>query len=333
MNMSQADNSPVFVLGSARSGTTLVYSMLLASGMFAVYEAETMLFEVCRPKYGSLRKERNFRRFMDDWTESKQFSRSKLDADEFTRGAEGHRGSYAEFLEFFMSSIARKQGKNRWAEQTPGHVFYMDRLSREFPGAKFIHVVRDGRDVALSKRKLGWSGSRNVDPLKTLIWGGIGWEMSVLKGRASGRNIGRNYMEIRYEDLVTNLDGALEKISEFIEIEIRRSRLLDCDIGSLRRGNSAFSDTTEGISTKGVNRWKAQLSKKEVGTLNVAIGNTLEEFGYEVDDDGSRFGSVSAWRVAGYSTWCRAFLRAKKILREKTVFGRFTSMSIEIGMK
>ena len=231
---------PVFVVGSARSGTTLLYSVLQASGQFALYQAETLLLEVCQAKYGNPKSTRNYERFIKDWIKSKQFYRSELDPEGFLEEAKDHHESYIEFMRYFMDCIAVKQGKKRWAEQTPGHIFYMRQLSEAFDGAKFIHIIRDGRDVAVSRRKLGWTGTKSKDPIKNLVFASKSWEMSVKTGRSQGKKLGDNYLEIHYEDLVQNIDDTLEKISNFIGAKIDRKTVENSSIGSLGKANTAF---------------------------------------------------------------------------------------------
>ncbi len=105
-----------------------------------------------------------------------------------------------------MESITKSQGKKRWVEKTPSNIMHMERLLTLFPGAKFIHVIRDGRDVAISRRKLGWTTSITNDPLRELLFNALDWEKTVKYGRHCGDRLGKNYMEIRYEDIIYNLE-------------------------------------------------------------------------------------------------------------------------------
>ncbi|HYA27262.1 MAG TPA: sulfotransferase [Acidobacteriota bacterium] len=322
--------SPIFVVGSARSGTTLLYSILLSSGKFAVYQAETLLLEVCKPKYGNLKIARNYKKFINDWLHSKQFYRSALDPDEFTHVALNHHETYIEFMRHFMEHTANKQGKKRWAEQTPGHVFYVSLLSKSFPDAKFVHMIRDGRDVAVSKRKLGWSGTKSGDTLKQLIYAAKSWEMSVKAGRKQGGELGDRYMEIRYEDMVhNNIDDVLARISHFADISVDRKRIESSTQGSLGKANTAYDNQSPGISSKGVGRWKTELNNEEKNALHYAIGQTLTELRYELD---STRPDVS-WKVKTCGTLYPFILNLKRYLKNETVLGRFTSDELEIGLK
>jgi len=89
---------PIFIVGSARSGTTLLYSILLSSGKFPLYEAESLLLSVCRFKYGNLKKRKNFKKFLNDWFRSKQFIRSGLNKEFFINISDDAKSNYVKFL-------------------------------------------------------------------------------------------------------------------------------------------------------------------------------------------------------------------------------------------
>jgi len=328
--MNKLNEFPIFVVGSSRSGTTLLYSILLSSGEFAIYEAETLLLTVCQTRYVSLKKKGNYSRFINDWTNSKQFFRSGLDPVKFKREAYKHRHDYTDFLRFFMEIIAREQGKKRWAEQTPGHLSHMECLHKAFPTAKFIHVIRDGRDVAISRRKVGWTGTKSKDPLKKLLCAAKSWEMAIKEGQTVGKELGNRYIEIRYEDIITNLDDVLREINNFAQINIDRRKIEDSSVGSLGKGNTAFEDKMDGISNRGLNRWKKELTENEICDLHLAIGGTLQKLKYEVGTVNTRNVPLG---IKGYLIVCPVFLRIKSFLKQKTLLGRLTSERLEIGLR
>ena len=330
--MNDSCGLPVFVVGSSRSGTTLLYSILLSSGEFPLYEAETHLLETCPVKYGNIKNEKNYKRFINDWIKSKPFCRSGLNPEEFKEDVEEHHNDYIDVLNCFMANVARKQGKKRWAEQTPAHLLHMENLSRAFPAAKFIHVIRDGRDVALSKRKVGWTGTRSKDPIKQLICAAISWKMAIKYGQIYGKKLGNNYLEVRYEDIICNLDEVLKKIGDFAKIKIDREKIRNSSIGSLRKANTAFiNENMNGISSSGMGRWKGALTEKEISILNLVIGDTLFHLGYKLDNFENIQGSNLLWEIKIYSIIYPIFFNVKRFLKHKTLLGRFTSRSLVIG--
>src|SRR5262249_52906787 len=102
--------APVFVLGSPRSGTTLLYHMLLSAGNFAVYRTESNVFNLLEPRFGDLSVARNRKRLLEAWVGSKLFTASNLDKDEITARIMAECRNGGEFLRVVMSEIARKQG-------------------------------------------------------------------------------------------------------------------------------------------------------------------------------------------------------------------------------
>src|SRR5690242_11026883 len=171
----RAGNAPVFVLGSVRSGTTLLYHMLLSSGAFAVYRCESHAINFLEPRFGDLRVRKNRERLMDAWLDSKLFWRSGLDAQAIRSKVlnECHNGG--DFLRIVMSEIARKQGVPRWADSTPEHLLYLQRIKQTIPDALIVHIIRDGRDVAASLDKQPWLRPFRWDRHHKLLIGALYW--------------------------------------------------------------------------------------------------------------------------------------------------------------
>ena len=168
-----AAKGPVFVLGCPRSGTTVLYHMLLSAGNFAIYRAESNVFSVLVPRFGNFRSEQNRRRLMRYWLQSKLFQVSGLDAKQIEDRIMRDCRSGGDFLRILMESVAAKQGMSRWADCTPDHLLYLDEIRHQVPDAHIIHIIRDGRDVALSYVKQGWSYPMPWDRAENLSGRGI----------------------------------------------------------------------------------------------------------------------------------------------------------------
>src|SRR6266853_585175 len=146
--------APVFVLGCGRSGTTLLYHMLLSAGGFAVYRAESNAINLLEPRFRNLRTKRNKERLMEAWLASKLFERSGLDKEAIKGKVIAECQNGGDFLRIIMGAMARNQNVERWADCTPEHLLYLERIKETIPEALIIHIIRDGRDVALSTAKL-----------------------------------------------------------------------------------------------------------------------------------------------------------------------------------
>lgn len=326
-----AADFPVFVVGAPRSGTTLLYSILLSSGAFPIYEAESRIME-CESKYGDLRNRRNFERLLDDYLEARQFHRSGLDPESFRRDALSRCSSYPDFLRFFMESMAASQEKIRWVEKTPNHVFHMRELAESFPSARFVHVIRDGRSVALSARAAGHVERFDRDAVGQLVWAGRIWEMMVLHGRRRGEELPGRYLEVRYEEIVRDLDGVLERLRRFVEVPLTRSGVESSRVGSLGSANTSFEQDMTGISGRSMDRWKQRLDGREIEILHWMLGDALRELGYEVQDEEPETATVSLGGMlrSKLSYWA---LRTRKLLNRRTPVGRLGRKPLEIGLR
>jgi hypothetical protein len=320
---------PVFVVGSPRSGTTLVYSILLSSGEFPIYEAESRILE-CGSRYGRLSNSRNFRRFEQHYRRSRQFVRSGLNPDEFFPRAMEQCDSFLDFLRLFMESMAAAQDKTRWTEKTPNHVLHMEALARAFPTAKFVHMVRDGRDVALSQRSADMTHQFHADPLIQLVWGAKVWDLLATQGARSGRALGDRYLELRYEQVVTRLDETIDRLSAFTEIDLDKTRIAQTKVGALARANTAFTDEEmEGVSQNAKERWKERLDPEEQRALEWTIGGSLRRFGYSLSDPPL---PAPGARVRMHARLAPAALLAKRYLNRYTPIGRLGVVPLELDL-
>jgi len=215
--MEARKKSPVFVVGSPRSGTTLLYHMLLSSGDFAVYLTEARVFDMLAPRFGDLSVRKNKEQLLSLWLPSEFFRRSGLNAAEFGNQILDYCKSAGDFLRILMENIAEAQRVNRWAECTPLNLHYMSEIKRSFPDALFIHMIRDGRDVALSLEQQGWIRPYVWDRKRRVLVAGLFWEWFVGKGRDSARGVEQDYMEVRFEDLVDRPKATLARIAAFVD--------------------------------------------------------------------------------------------------------------------
>ncbi|MCI5121319.1 MAG: sulfotransferase [Candidatus Electrothrix sp. AUS4] len=274
-----SDNCPIFIVGSPRSGTTLLYHMLSSSGGFANYRAETHLFNLIAPYFGNLKNVNNKQKLLLFWTQSHFFQRSNLDPKKFIKDIDMNCLNYGDFLSLFMDSIAANQNVSRWAECTPTHLLYMNKIKKEIPNAKFIHIIRDGRDVALSLSKLQWGNSMPLLINNRLISCALSWRYLINKGKKNGKYLGNNYIEINFETLVTKPKQVLKKLSDYIEYDLDYSTIQAKSIGSVKAPNTSFTD-----KSKPINRWRTYLDQKDITNIEQVIGNELVSNGYQVSN-------------------------------------------------
>jgi hypothetical protein len=271
---------PVFVLGSPRSGTTLLYHMLLSAGGFAVYRSESKVFDLLAPRFGDLRLAKNKRKMLDVWFQTRMFGVSAVNPERFRSKILAECNSAGDFLRIFMEEIACAQDVDRWAECTPEHLQYLPWIKRELPDALFIHIIRDGRDVALSLQKQGWVQPFPWDRSKNLLVAGLFWEWIVAKGRQFGCTLGANYEEVHYEDLLADPRSTLARLGRFIDHNLDYDRIQQVAIGSVSEPNTSFTTEAQAGVFHPVGRWRDSFSSQELAAFECLVGAFLKELNY-----------------------------------------------------
>jgi len=272
-------SAPVFVLGCGRSGTTLLYHMLLSAGGFAVYRAESNAINLLEPRFGDLSVKRNKEKLMEAWLASKLFERSGLDAESIKAKVIADCQNGGDFLRIIMGEMGRNQNVERWADCTPEHLLHLERIKETIPEALIIHIIRDGRDVALSTPKLGYVRRAWWDRTPNLMVSGLYWEWMVRKGREDGRKLGPDYTEVRFEELISDPRATLARLSRFVDQDLDYDHILKVGIGSVSEPNTSFKDASNGEFNP-LERWRKQISEQDLAMFEGLVGNTLEELGY-----------------------------------------------------
>ncbi len=312
--------APVFVLGCPRSGTTLLYHMLLSAGNFAVYRAESQVFNLLEPRFGNLDHAGNRQRLLEAWQETELFRRTGLDRDEISGAVMANCRNGGDFLRMVMEAMARHQGVERWADCTPEHLLYLHRIKQTIPNALVIHIIRDGRDVALSLEKQAWIRPFPWDRAKTLEVAGLYWEWIVNKGRRDGRALGQDYIEVRFEDLVSDPTKVLSTLSGFIGQELDYEKIERVGIGSVSKPNSSFSDGKKTEDFSPVGRWKNSLSAAQRERLEGMMGETLRGLGYLPEYLAGKSAPGGAFR--GMRLLYESYFDLKLQLKKRLPFGR-----------
>jgi Sulfotransferase family len=312
-------------MGCHRSGTNLLYDTLLSAGGFAVYRGHLPVYKKLIPSVGKLDKLENRKKLMEIWLRSKGFRRSGLDAAQLTAKVLDGCRTGGDFMRITMGEIAHSQNAVRWAVYDPDNVLYVPKIKADIPEALFIHIIRDGRDIALSLKKM-----RGFQPLpwdrgsRSLLATAAYWEWMVRKGQHYGRMIPADYIELHYEELVSEPRGVLKRLSQFLDHDLDYERIQSTGLGRLRESNSSFREE-EGEMVNPLNRWKERLSRAEVAALEALVGECLEELGYEltIPEPERRPSLRERWMHTVYSS----FLNAKLWLKIRTPMGRLASLS------
>jgi Sulfotransferase family len=289
----------------------------LSAGNFAVYRTESVVFSLLEPRFGDLSLESNKRRLLNAWCESRLFSATGLERRSITEKVMRECRNGGDFLRLVMTEIATKQGVQRWADTTPEHLLHLHRIKKTIPNALVIHIIRDGRDVALSTDKQGYIQRLPWDRLSSKIAAGLYWDWMVSKGRRDGQDLGEDYIEVHFEDLVREPRQTLAQLGRFIEQDLDYDHIVRVGIGSVSSPNTSFGAAT---NFDPVGRWRSGFSDQELRTFESLVGRTLEENGYELAIKNGE--PVHRPDLQLLRASYRAYFDTKLYLKSKTPLGR-----------
>jgi hypothetical protein len=189
------------------------------------------------------------------------------------------------------SVYGQAHGVARVGDKTPLHGLIMYDIARAFSDAHFIHIIRDGRDVATSYRDL-WFGPGN-DPQDAAVF----WMWRIREIRQQAQFV-PNYLEVRYEDLVTDPEPVLRAIGQFISLPFHPSQLAAHERAAerlkelkdvQRGGETTFAELRQGIhhlttrkpDPKRIGRWRSEMTDAQVKSFESVAGDMLADLGYE----------------------------------------------------
>ena len=195
--------------------------------------------------------------------------------------------SYSSFITGIFDLYGKAQGKTLVGDKDPRYVRNVSTLHALFPKARFIHLIRDGRDVCLSF--INWRKTRsktighkistwNQHPVATAaLW----WKWHVQLGLEARSLLGPElYYEIRYESLVANPGAECEKLCAFLDVPYDDA-MLRFHEGRTRNVSGPIANEPCLPITPGLRDWKSQMPAEHIEQFEAAAGDLLDELGYE----------------------------------------------------
>jgi hypothetical protein len=296
-----AEGPPLFVLGVRRSGTTLLRVMLDRNSELAVPDESYFVPQLARRHRGGV----DPAAFVDDLRRLSTLVEWGLDPDAV--GARLHPGMTAgEAIGAVFEAYAADRGKPRWGDKTPLYMQHLPLLERLFPTAKFVHLVRDGRDATISFLAVpagimtaGWGYPRDARGFAAQ------WATEVCAARALGRRLGTDrYLEVRYEELVADPPATLRAVCRFGRLEYDDGML--GYVGETASARKAHQQRLNEPPRVGVRDWRAEMSAEDRAAFEAVAGDLLAELGYETAVRGSSpmrlaayRAKTAAWRAVG----------------------------------
>lgn len=274
----------VMVLGVSRSGTSLLKQLLNHHSELAI-PSESYFLPALWDRY---RRRANREALIADLRCLFTVQRWGVNIDDVRRRLPEEAG-FAEVIQAIYRSYAEARGKSRFGDKTPVYMQHLDLLERVFPGAQYVHIVRDGRDAALSYEYMP-----HRPRLSLLYPRGIGdfafcWRREILSARGFGSTVAAGrYFEVRYENLVTEPEARLREICSFLGVRFEPA-MLDYyhDFKSTPdRNHKRLAEPP----SPGNRSWRKQMSAADVERFEAIAGDLLADLGYE-----RGFPSPSTW--------------------------------------
>ena len=256
---------PVFVGGAGRSGTKLVRAILNAHPNIAISHELKITPHLAEAWARTHQMRDHLSEFFDAKTE---------DIDNFFR----------DFISYFLNGVRGQNEALRVGEKTPNNALVFPHLNRLFPESPIIHIIRDGRDVVSSLLQKNWEGEDgNIVAINTDPGAAAGyWDWIVRTGRKAAErpSVRDQYLEIRYEELVSNPETVMRRIIAHVG-----EPWDDCITRFHEFDDPIYPSVQRPISDKSVGNWERSIDDETKRIFKDVAGDLLIELGYAKNKD------------------------------------------------
>lgn len=280
-------NSPIFIVGCDRSGTTLLRLMLIQSSELHIPQESYFYSILQKPHdiYGDFTQPYQRWFFIRD-LQTHQANRKTFTFSVFNLSVETAESvlaksapmSVADAISTLFMASAQQLNKKNWGDKTPSHILHISSLAETYPDAKFIHIIRDGRDVAVSLRKAGW--------VSNFFEAGNFWKKRVKAGQEAGKTlIPQRYCEVYYEKLVLEPHETLLNLCNWLGLDYTPQMLVyyqHSDSCIPQEYAHLFELIDKPVDPSRVYAWNRSLSPLEIADFESVAGDLLVELGYEL---------------------------------------------------
>ncbi len=265
-------NEPIFIGGQMKSGTTMLRMMLsqhsnIYSGLETYWFSDDLYINYAKHSNESIDKLKMFYNIDD----SEMFN--------IINHTKKHSGL---FINSFFDFILSKESENRWLEKTPDNIRKFSLINECWKGYKFIHVIRDFRDIYASWKL---SNKYNINHFINQVEISYSDKQDVLGTKTS------KYCEVKYEDLVQNTKREICDLLQFLNEKFED----DCVVLDKKKAESEFDkvyrvsgkksttlmSTQKKINNNKIMQYKTVLNKKEIRLIESELSEYMDLFGYD----------------------------------------------------
>jgi hypothetical protein len=273
----------VFICGCPRSGTTLLGRLADAHPELAVVHESRFIAGWYEERVGLTPDGDVTPSLVNELARFPRYTRLGLGREVLERLlADDGPVSYDRFISGIFDHYGEARGKRIVGDKTPRYVRSLPTLHALWPEARFVHIIRDGRDVCLSvlnwgKGPAGRFSAWEEDPVSVVaLW----WRWHVLLGRQDGEALGgRLYHEVRYESLVSDAAWECAALCRFLGLAYDEV-MLRFHEGRERGEPRMDAKKAWRPVTSGLRNWREQMPAADVERFEAAAGDVLAELGY-----------------------------------------------------
>jgi hypothetical protein len=285
---------PLFIGGVGRSGTTLVADLVgLHGSLSPVYETDFMVELLKSVRGKTIGQLKEALQFSLEWAKPLPHRpHNKREHENYHHGPhyvlftkenmEEELGAFVKGLtttnvpakiELLASRLfdrhAALDGKRLWINKTPAYLIYLSELRQTFPRMKFVHCIRDGRDVACSVATRPWGPNTHIEAAG---W----WKSQIIDAAKTARAFPADFHNVRYEDLVRHPQPTLKRLFNFLEVEDESEALV-----------KKYVEASDGISLSQapIGTWKAKFTDEEKEKFWEQAGDLLSQLAYSKHDE------------------------------------------------
>ena len=302
-HINDSNHCPVFIVGTSRSGTTLIKQILDRHSDLSIID-ETHYFDDLRVKAGREQQplSPDEAKLTEDYflrlTHQIYQAGGNPDPDKgwMNRGElrtlAQHLGTGTDsYFEAFCQLWAQRRHKTRWGEKTPRHIFKIAEILARYPNAKIVCMVRHPGGVLASYRdfwKSQWKSDRSIVPSAEKrraknsyhpITISLIWKAAFNAALEARRQFGDRVYIQRFEDLILEPETTLQKLTEWLSLDYQPYML---QVGLVNSSYSkTWSQSEASFSDKPAYRWREKLSNTEIAIFQSCCGSLIDEAGYE----------------------------------------------------
>jgi hypothetical protein len=267
--------APIFIVGTPRSGTTLLRVLLNRHPELAICDESHYFYYVYtrRKAFGNLSDPKNRKLLIDRYLAIYRIRRLGFDHNNLASYLMQYGDSYPNFFKALLEYYASQLKKSRCGEKTPHHALFIDVLLEWFPECRLIHLVRDPRGVVASLMRMPWGS-------KSIATNARSWVHYVRTAERASHN--PNFLRIYYEDLILKPDETLGQICEFTNLPYLSGHWMSTRQSDLLETSSEwwFQRARGPLDKERIGNWREELTPEQIARTEFFTGDVMKELGY-----------------------------------------------------